>query len=765
MNDNAHHVSRKLIDDKVRQELTNLLFASAIKPNIFIVIAAFAIFYSLRSIIPTTPLFLWVVLMISLAGIRFFLCHLFNKDGQSPDAQKKIAQLYIAVTAIFGVAWSLLAFLPNAFAGVYSQSFIILIMVGVLFITVTVLAPNRLAQILYSAPFPLAISYNLMGSSTPFSMQFSFFLVLFLLFMLWLGKLQHESLVKNLTVHFTNEELITRLESAIERETIANRAKSDFLANMSHEIRTPMNGVLGMTELLRNTDLSAKQRRLTETIQNSGELLLSIINNILDFSKIEAGKLELESIPFDLDVLIQDVAQMLTSSAHAKGLELAVFIPDETCLSLKGDPTRIRQVLTNLVANAIKFTESGRVVIRVVTIEEKNNHATLLISVDDTGIGISPEVQAQLFKPFSQADGSTTRKYGGTGLGLAISSELVSAMGGVLECDSEPGKGSRFFFTLPLAVIPEMERKKDQPDPVKTSHITPEKRNPSVLHVLVAEDNQTNQEVVSGMLEKNGCRVTLVANGQEVVAAVAEKFYSLVLMDCQMPVLDGYQATTEIRRREKEQGLGHHIPIIALTANALEGDREKCLSAGMDDYIRKPFRQGDIVDILSRWSHEKHSESVKGESAKGIDNVSPGPQQNPAEQLTKDNEANVPSVDRSVLRALRDLQMEGKPDIRKKVIQAYLSSSLPLLAQLREAAASNDQEALQNAAHSLKSSSATVGALKLSELCRELEMSCRENRLEHAEDKVSAIGLEFLQVKKALHGEISSRKSFSTGQE
>ncbi len=616
MNYNVRHISREVIDDKIQRELTNLLLASAIKPNIFIAVAAFAIFYSLRSIIPTTPLFLWVVFMISLAGIRFFLCHLFIKDGQSQDFKKRIAQIYIAATAIFGVAWSLLALLPNSLGSIYSQSFIILIMVGVLFIAVTVLAPNRLAHILYSAPFPLAIAYNLIGSSNPFSLQFSFFLVLFLLFMLWLGKLQHESLVKNLTVHFTNEELITQLESAIERETIANRAKSDFLANMSHEIRTPMNGVLGMTELLQSTRLSAEQRKFTETIQESGELLLSIINNILDFSKIEADKLELESIPFDLEDLIQDVVRMLTSSAHVKGLELIVLIPEETRLHLKGDPTRIRQVLTNLVANAIKFTEKGRVIIRVVTIEENSNHTTLMISVDDTGIGISPDVQARLFKPFSQADGSTTRKYGGTGLGLAISSELVSAMGGILQCDSEPGKGSRFFFTLPLEITSEMETKPDSPRPARNKLIAADNKSPAALHILVAEDNQTNQEVITGMLEHIGCTATLVANGQEAVDAVAEKSYDLVLMDCQMPVLDGYQATAEIRRRENKEGRGYHIPIIALTANALEGDREKCLAAGMDDYIRKPFRQDDIHEILTHWSHEQQLLSHKNKSKK-----------------------------------------------------------------------------------------------------------------------------------------------------
>ncbi len=615
MPDKNNHISHKSINDSVKQELTNLLFASAVKSNVIVATASVIISFALQSAIPLFPLVLWAPLMILLTGIRLFLAHLFRKKNPSVRTKNTLSRLYIVVTVLLGIAWSFLALLPMAFATVYSESFIIFIMIGTLFIAVNVLVMNRLAQILYSIPFPLVITYVLLSSPNPFSLQFSLFMVVFLFFMLWLGKQHHESLVKRLIVQFTNEELITKLETAIQRETIANKAKSEFLANMSHEIRTPMNGVLGMIELLQDTDLSSVQRRFAENIQGSGEMLLSIINDILDFSKIEADKLELESIPFDLKSLVRGVEQMLAGSAREKGLVLTVTFSPEIHQTLKGDPTRIQQVLTNLIGNAIKFTEKGEVTVGLSTREVDGQNVTLLISVDDTGIGIDPEVYSHLFKPFSQADGSTTRKYGGTGLGLAISSELVSRMGGVLDCESTAGKGSRFFFTLPLEIVSEEEMKKSQQGSAKNlPKYRKKKKQNAAIHVLVAEDNETNQEVVSAMLQKAGCEVTLVSNGQDAVAMISENSFDLIFMDCQMPVMDGYQATAEIRRREVEEKQNNHSLIIALTANVVEGDREKCLAAGMDDYIGKPFKLDDIMEVLSRWSGGESSEKARSES-------------------------------------------------------------------------------------------------------------------------------------------------------
>ncbi|MDX9962551.1 ATP-binding protein [Desulfobacter postgatei] len=420
-----------------------------------------------------------------------------------------------------------------------------------------------------------------------------------------------ESRVEQRTLDLTQakeklESTVMHLEKAQKKAEEASLIKSQFLANMSHEIRTPMNGILGMTEILLSSKLSGEQETFAINIQKSAQTLLSIINDILDFSKIEAGKLEIESIAFNLNNLLTDIETLLMFVAKNKNLYLNVDIQKGTHLFLVGDPTRIRQILINLVGNAIKFTEKGGVTIMISTSPLKENgfqrfgdhlsRVVLSICVKDTGIGIAPEKQKYLFTPFSQADASFTRKYGGTGLGLAISSDLVSLMGGTIRCTSKPGQGSIFSVVLPL-------KKAEQPvnEVSLAGHATrPQKTDKINLHVLVAEDNITNQDVFSAMLETFGCKVNIAATGID----ARDKFISLkpdiVLMDCQMPKMDGYQATREIRKYEEI--LGIHTPIIAITAHAMTDDQDKCRDAGMDDFLTKPFMMEDLLATLKKWT-------------------------------------------------------------------------------------------------------------------------------------------------------------------
>lgn len=690
------------------------------------------------------------------------------------------------------------------------------------------------------------------------------------------------------------KEVIER-KRAEEAATAATRAKSDFLATMSHEMRNPMHGFLGMTGLLLRTELTERQRRFAEIARRSGEAMLAVVNDILDFSKIEAGRLELEAVDFDLRSLLEDLAMLLAESAANKGLEMVCAIPPGMHTGYRGDPARLQWILTNLVGNAIKFTESGAVAVRAGTAEESESDALLRFEVRDTGIGIAPENQARVFDSFIQADSSTTRRFGGTGLGLAICKNLVEMMGGAIGVESELGVGSTFWFTVRLrkgrdsgdlsqrfsfremrlqALVVDhypMSREilrsqleargigtnsansaaqalgmlraasaqmkpfnlaiidRHVPDmdgfelarAIKSDHnildvhlillgsvlddydaerfsaagieqyLTKPLAELSLLEciascvraaptrpgaspaagptvtsladqavplrgrILIVEDNDVNQEVTMIMLQVIGCNVGIVKDGKEALEAIRNNAYDLVLMDCHMPVMDGFEATRMIRQDENSEGFGSRLPIVALTADAVKGDREQCLAAGMDDYLAKPFSQAELRRVVEKWLLRQYGAGQEQPAAASDDKASndSGTADTPVSAAPYSTEGT--PVDHLALAKIAELQRPGSPPILAKVISIYLHDSAELLVKLRLALEQGDADATRTAAHTLKSNSANVGAKQLASLSKELEEAGRSKSLENARLLLDQIKREHGRVVAALKSELN----------
>ncbi len=734
-----------------RQRLT-ILYDTLVHTNLGYLFSAIVLLFVLRDQIQFEQQIIWFSLLFLSTSFGFYIKYSYSLKKDSLNIDTPFwERRFLLFTLLAALSWGAAGIILYPENTLIEEPLLYLIITGVVAACVGMIFGSLKAVRIFSVVTLVPLIANILYSHHKNSIFLaSYFIMLMIISLIIAKKLNHhlkEKIRLKLDakkIKMQSHETDLKFKELYEQSEISNKAKSDFLANMSHEIRTPMNGVLGNLSLLLMDELklSKEQKQRAHAIQSSANSMLAIINDILDFSKIEAGMLSVDLHDFNFAEFINDISSNVSSSIRAKGLNYQCNCSPELNRWFKGDSGRIKQILNNLISNSLKFTEKGSITINCKPNYSNDLFTILEFNVIDTGIGISPEQKNTIFERFTQADNSTTRKYGGTGLGLSICKQLTSLLGGDIAIKETSNKGTHISFTVRLEKI----------DTPQHTHHSKQHIYHNDANILIVDDNETNIMVAQDMLEVLGAQVSSAKNGLDALEALEQKDFDLVFMDCHMPEMDGYEATRKIRQLKPHQR-NYNIAIVAMTASAMVGDREKCLSSGMDDYMTKPIEIDLIQQKLQYWLHKDREQSLTNTDNTEVKETQTKNNSTPKEKATPQNKQGTDAIifDYNAI----NQRVSGNHELVVKVCQHSLVSMAETVVDLHASLKNKNFDKAQKMAHSLKGASATIGCMRLNASCIILENNLKQKKYIDLPNNFNQLKTVYVNTKKQIKSKLN----------